>query len=598
MFPTMNVDASTQGLFGLLLAEVHVATVSEVRAEGGPFFLKLDQESGVSMTFSQSSSGESMEAKFASTLKAGRAYRFPHCLLDLLGLDPCIQLIRGLPGKPLESVKTEKPFRAVVLDQGLGQSHYSIIVQEAGGKLRHFHGSLDDAADKAAALVLSRGRSFEFPAVLDDVLRTREEREAPLKARDAERAALFRYLGEWSGGMDGNPVAKISMICHPRANGSGIWREVTFSNGDEEVPPLPDIATIAYDASEQGYLARGAEDGSLPPLKSTWDEKTRTFTTVLAADDRGRRRVNTATFTRDDRIDWKTITESQKGEPLASSGGHYDRVRTLDLEEGEPLPPTEYTGVPLAVTSHILLSQQGAKMAPEIRLVDLGTCPPFRAKVSFVSVKDDTLLLQLRHMDGEYSTQTEKKSGIGRSALGKALALLKLGREYEFPYCIHNPGQEEMGKPTTPAMKALESFVGHWSARIYDSTGKLGEPLADAIRWNWSADGTALWRAQISGGNGLVGRFSLTHITYDPVTQEYIETRAGRFIPRSQSRGRWDAEKRTFTWNGDVSLTPPIKGEGARTIATPDRIEWKARQIKADGGTLSESSGVYERISE
>lgn len=110
----------------------------------------------------------------------------------------------------------------------------------------------------------------------------------------------------------------------------------------------------------------------------------------------------------------------------------------------------------------------------EIWLTELGSCPPFRAHISFVSVQEDTLLLQLRHPDGEYCSLTEKQAGIDSSPPGKALALLEQGREYEFPYCIQHPGKEEVGKPTTPAMKALEPFVGQWSARNYDSEVSSG----------------------------------------------------------------------------------------------------------------------------
>jgi hypothetical protein len=39
-----------------------------------------------------------------------------------------------------------------------------------------------------------------------------------------------------------------------------------------------------------------------------------------------------------------------------------------------------------------------------------------------------------------------------------------------------------------------------------------------------------------------------------------------------------------------------MKADGVRTFVTPDRIEWKSRQLKDDGTVINESSGTYERI--
>ena len=92
------------------------------------------------MTFSQTSSGATMESKFVSHLKVGRRYLFPHCVIDTLGLEPVVNIIRMHPGQPLASLSGSKPFRAVVLDQGISESNYSIILQEAGGRNHHLQG--------------------------------------------------------------------------------------------------------------------------------------------------------------------------------------------------------------------------------------------------------------------------------------------------------------------------------------------------------------------------------------------------------------------------------------------------------------------------
>jgi hypothetical protein len=599
---------SPTGLLGRLLDEVHVVEVSEVKNNNGEITVGLVLGQGMSQIHTIRGSGGSFEEKFISSLKSGRRYRFPHCVIDELGIDNVGHIARTMPGKPLASIKNEKPFRAVVLDQGLGSSYYSIIVREAGGRLRHFHGSFEDAGAKEISALLSRGRSFEFPAVLEDALRSKEERRDRLKPKDAETAALYRYLGEWRGGIEGSPKAQVKMISHPRADGSGIWREVTFTDGSEDIPPLPDISSVAYDRSEKRYLASSVAGDGPPPLTSTWDEKTRTFTTLLAADERGRRRLNTATFTRDDRIDWKTITQDQKGEPLASICGHYDRVRALDLEEGDPLPPTEYpSDAPLMAPFMFAQPVTGIHPLPKLRASELGSCSPFRALVGAVTIDADTVEVQLRHMGGAYVTLQQKLPGVGNSALGKALAQLKRGKTYEFPFCIQHPGMEEVGKPTTPEMKALEPFIGRWSLIMRDPSGKLGEAKAN-VRCFWSADGAALWREVVIFGGGTaevngktVPTFSSTthsHIAPDPATREYVESRDNGHFPRTLIRATWDSAKRSYTWKSDVSENPNLRNDGIRTVATPDLIEWRERQLNSDGSAKLESTGVYQRIKE
>ena len=258
------------GYFGGLLDEPHVAEVRKVSSDGGNFSITLSRGGSEEMTISQTSSLATSASNLVARLKAGRRYLFPHCVIDLLGHDQAILLFRLQPGQPLASLSGSKPFRAVVLDQGISESNYSIIVQEAGGRIHHLQGRFDEHPDvRAIAMFLSRGRSVEFPAVLEDALLTKEKRAERAKPENEATAVLSRYLGEWRGGMDGNPKAKIEMVCHTRPDGSGIWREITFRDGSEEVPALPDINIVEYDRATQAYLAGSLAEGSPPPLRST-----------------------------------------------------------------------------------------------------------------------------------------------------------------------------------------------------------------------------------------------------------------------------------------------------------------------------------------
>lgn len=599
---THSAGLFAPGLFSSLLEPTQVVTVRELTSSKTAFTLRFSREGWPERTTTQSSSAETLETRFVSRLQAGRSYRYPHCVIELLGVDTTAQIIRGMTGKPLESLSTEQPFRAVVLDQGLSETHYSIIIQEAGGSLRHLQSSFDNGSTRKVAELLSRGRSFEFPAVLEDALLTKEKRAERAKPENEATAVLQRYLGEWRGGMDGNPKAKIEMVCHARPDGSGIWRDITFRAGSEEVPALPDINIVEYDCGTQVYLAGSLAEGSPPPLRSTWGEASRTFTTMMPVDESSIKRVNTATFTREDRIDWKTTTQTNNGEVQTTSSGHYDRVRQLDDGEGNPLPPSAYPVLtPVSFYSNF-------PTATPIKLSELSTCEPFRAQVSSISLQDDEIQLGLRYHNGNSHTLTEKQPGIGRSENGQALAHLKQGEVYEFPFCIQHPGQPEAGKPTTPEMKALESLIGQWSMRKHAASGKLGEPVKETIRYFWSADGASLWRGVFPPQEGTpkanaptVPHFkmmALHHLTYGPATREYVESTQGGLLGNTPSRGTWDAAKQSYTWKGSLGLGPNMKADGVRTFVTPDRIEWKSRQLKDDGTVINESSGTYERIKE
>lgn len=594
--------APPQGLFSPLLEEPHIVEVREISSDGKSFSLKLSRESRGEMTFSQTSSGATMESKFASHLKVGRRYLFPHCVIDMLGLEPVVNIIRMHPGKPLASLSGSKPFRAVVLDQGIGESNYSIIVQEAGGRIHHLQGRFDEHPDvRGIAMFLSRGRSVEFPAVLEDALLTKDKRAERAKPENEATAVLQRYLGEWRGGIDGNSKAKIEMVCHARPDGSGIWREITFSDGSEEVPALPDINIVEYDRGTQVYLAGSLAEGSPPPLRSTWDEKTRTFTTILPADDRGLKRVNTATFTRDDRIDWKTTSRDQKDQILSTTSGFYDRVHGPWNEEDTPMVPTPLFEMRPSV-------QAAQPLAPPSftgTVEKLASFPAFRAKVIFIEVQKDEVTIELLHTSGDQKKLFEKISGLAASDLGKALSALKKGETYEFPFCIQHPGQTPAEKPSTPEMKALEPFIGNWKAFYKQQDGSF-TPRGTSARYFWSADGTALWReitypkVDPLTGKPIPGPSTkhLDLITYDAEAKCYVETEEHALPSVRERPAKWDAAKKSYHWQSEVANRLPRKAEGVRRIVSADRFDYEARHLSVNGALEGVETGYYERIKE
>lgn len=608
------------GLFSALFEEPHIVEVRQITSDPDGLYFILSLADGSEMTFSGNASvtfqasradGSGLsfshntsvptnDSKFASRLKAGQRYLFPHCVIDMLGLEATIPIIRMHAGKPLGSLSGSKPFRAVVLDQAIGESTYSIILQEAGGRIHHLQGRFDEYRDvRAVALHLSRGRSVEFPAVLEDALLTKEQRVKRARPENEATAALYRYLGEWRGRMDSNPKARIEMVCHARTDGSGIWREITFRDGGDDVPALPDINIVEYDRASQVYLAGSLAPGSPPALRSTWDEKTRTFTTTLPANEGGIQRVNTATFSREDRIDWTTTSRDQTGQVVSTSNGHYDRVHgpwnEEDVHQVQP-PLLEARVSPQAAQSLAPPSFTGT-------VEKLASCHPFRAKVISIEVQNDDITIELLHTSGDQKKLFEKIPGLGASDLGKALSALKQGETYEFPFCIQHAGQTPAGKPATPEMKALEPFIGNWKAFAKQHDGSF-TPRGTSARYFWSADGTALWREMTYPkvdpltGRPLSGPTTkhLDLITYDAGAKCYVESEEHALPSVRERPAKWDAAQKSYHWQSEVLNRLPRKAEGVRRIVSADRIDYVSRSLAVNGALDGEETGYYERI--
>jgi hypothetical protein len=542
-------------------------------------------------------SDETMESRFVAKLQAGKSYRMPHCVIDFLGAESAAALARRLPGRQLGELRSLRPFLATVLDQGLGQSTYSIVLRDAGGRLWHLKGLIEDKETRQVCSCLQSGKRFEFPAVLDDALLAPEKRLERAKPKNTSTAVLWRYLGEWRGTLDADPKAKVEMICHARPDGSGIWREITFHDGVSELPPLPDIAVMEFDRSEGAYLAGSMAQTNARPLVSTWNEKSRTFTTVLPVDDRGLKRVNKATFTREDRIDWKTTTLSQKNEELASSGGHYDRVRGPGDAEKEAPPPTPVSDMQHSPAGHTAAAASAPlpflpalSELPTVNFSNLGKCPPFRAKIVSLEVSADELVLKLGRLSGADLTIRSMDKGIGSSPMAKALSQLKKDTFYDFPHCIHHPGEAPAGGPATPAMKALEPFVGEWKVRIRDRQGALVETPAK-MRYYWSADGKCLWRESVAPTHSI-----LEYTRHDADNGCYVSAlELTEDVKKASST--WDAGTRTYTTELMLGSPPGVVlAKGARTFKSPDLVEWSNKQLTSDGTVANESSGTYERI--
>jgi hypothetical protein len=311
-------------------------TQSDIHADGS---LSVSyRKSGVQTTFSQTKARVTSNARLAAQLKPGARYRVPQCVIDLLGMETALAAVRSEAGVPFHQLRSLPLFEAVVLDQGIGEQTYSIILQQPNGQLHHLHGTFHTPDVRTVAMFLARGRWFEFPTALDDALLTKEQRSKRAQPRDAATAVLQRYLGEWSGVDGGPPAKKVRMSCHARPDGSGIWRTIHIDNGTNDLPPLTMI--VEHDDQRQAYVIRYPESNSRTSLHGRWDERTQTFTRTSL--DLHNDYIYTTTFTRDDRIEWKATTQDADGKITATVSGHYDRI---SLPPSEDMPAPEFTRI-------------------------------------------------------------------------------------------------------------------------------------------------------------------------------------------------------------------------------------------------------------
>lgn len=340
VFATSLRAQSPSGVFTLLHTKPFVAEVTSVSSGASGFKLALRADDGGESKFEYLSSIPTPEQQFVAQLKAHQRYAFPQCLMDFLGLDETVRLMRTLPSRAsffpstpsvpsgLMDLGRKHPFRATVLDPGLGEKSCAMVLQGADSRLYLASGPYTSDLAQKIAKKLKRGETYEFPAALEDVLLAEDQRAAKARPKLPEIAVLGRYIGAWSGTLESDATAKVQMNCHWLADGTGIWRELSFGHeGSEETPTL-DIARILYDAGAKAYMSADPAAGGAGALTSTWDEATRTFTTALPTPMSGQTRINTATFTTEARIDWKTVTQDASGKVISTKRGSYVRTAT------------------------------------------------------------------------------------------------------------------------------------------------------------------------------------------------------------------------------------------------------------------------------
>lgn len=579
--------------------------------------------------------------KIVAHLQEGRRYTFPQYLIDILGYDSTVAIVHSLPQpqpSPFPLVKAsvvpallnlghDHPFRATVLDQGLGEKGYSIILQAADSGLLHVAGTFDHEITRRIALHLKRGETFEFPAVLDDALLSDAGRQTKAQPKTDEARVLSRYIGEWTGTLESDPLANIVMKCHWKADGSGIWREITFSRKDDDSPPSLDIALITHDDSLKHYLSVDPAKPDAPPIHITWKAAEKSFITTLPASP-GQTRVNTATFISDDRIDWQTATVDAQGKSIATKRGSYKR--TTRLASSQRLPSSTLSTTVTPGTSIVTTISGATPGTPGLQVstftssgftpptapssqsqfstfLQLRELPPFRGKITALNIAPDTVTTTIECGDDRKYLIHHRRDEDWDTHL-KIAKRLKYEETFEFPDVLAAEYTAPTGdvKPSE-AMRALAAFLGEWRV-VWDSGPMKDTATKGIVRYFWKNDGKGLWRefatpATTEERNGYKiphpARTMTYLITYDEAKGHYLEHTSSPNARPTHYTATWDASGQVLTQKAESSYPEPgTQVVGIRRFVTPDRIDYTVKQTKADGSFLSEASGRYERVKE
>lgn len=605
------------GVASLLGHAPGIMEVTSLTRSSSGFKLAVRFDDGSTASFETTGSLEP-DTSLVSQLEEGRRYAMPQHFIDHLGYIRTAAIVRQLPNpqvaaafpprprfpSALMALEKERPFRATVLDLWADEADYSLVLQAADSRLLHLAGSFDNEALKTAVKSLQRGETHEFPAVLDLGKTAKPVAEA---AR-----VLGCYIGEWSGSLEDDPSAKVVMKCHWKADGTGIWREIAFSHEDD--PGTLDISLITYDEKEQRFVVTDPAKGNAVLFHTVWKAAEHAFVSTLPAE-AGQSRVNTATFSSDDRIDWQTVTRDAGGKTVGTRRGSYRRVAAVATARKLPEPLSD-TGAPMVfsktssgggmvvqMTSTTSSGQRSVmsqttstststppSMTPEEKsFAQLRELPPFRGQVTSLNIGPDAITTTISVGDGRRFVVHHKRDENWDLNLGIAKRLT-FEETYEFPDVVSDGYSPERKEPDEKLLP-LAGFIGEW--RLTMDAGPIREANQNVVRYFWKNDGKGLWRET----RNLAATYPLTFtslITHDPSTGGYQETMYQDKPGQMPSTATWDAASQTLTVK--TQPEPGVEYTSSRRLASPDRIEWRSTGRKADGTPTPEYRGHFDRI--
>lgn len=270
-------------------------------------------------------------------------------------------------------------------------------------------------------------------------------------------------------------------------------------------------------------------------------------------------------------------------------GARYDFPKVFDDVLGkDTTSSTRPAFVPASPASAAMFPPFASK--PKLGLLDLNHCAPFRAKIASKTITPESASITLACTDGRTFTVQEMGSRLDEAL--RIVKPLEEGRFYEFPVSTLPPHQDQPAPPT-PAMKALEPFIGEWQISSLDDPDQQLR-----VRYHWKINGTGLWREHTgrTKDSDEYRMVAATLTTHDSATGRYVEipTRSSTTPPIEKT---WDAAIRML-----ISVQHVQHPEGERKITTitsfktDDLVEVKSTITTKEGKFIEEHQGRYTRI--
>ena len=234
-------------------------------------------------------------------------------------------------GMSIAGLKYCAPFRAKVVSKSVTADSVSLTLLRTDGERSGIiqNGSFGLSAAVAVVDRLDEGGFYEFPHVFSTA-----RGDLPREVRPAtpEMKALSKWIGQWQnirdGAADGTEFQKFTW----KADGTGIWRE-TMTGAAGGRFDMVCASLITYDGEKKAYLETGTDSRLKFVMTRSWDaEKQSLKGRIEFSSGPVRSLESTATFSGDDRIDWRSEfslsgkdKDKDQGKVQAATG-HYERM--------------------------------------------------------------------------------------------------------------------------------------------------------------------------------------------------------------------------------------------------------------------------------
>lgn len=246
---------------------------------------------------------------------------FDHCPV---AVDSRI-LDQGAAAESLVGLKYCSPFRAKVVSKSVTSDSVSLTLLRTDGRQSTIMQSGNLGLGVAVEVVdrLDEGGFYEFPHVFST---TRSDLPREVQPATPEMKALSKWIGQWQNVHDQAATRREFQKFTWKADGKGIWRETMVQSPGSQFDMV--CATlITYDTDKKIYLETNTSSSAKLVMTRSWDAKKQSLKGRIEFSSGPVKALDSiATFTSDDRIDWKSEFTLPGKDKVQTITGHYERM--------------------------------------------------------------------------------------------------------------------------------------------------------------------------------------------------------------------------------------------------------------------------------